>query len=79
MTAADYCAKMWTVATKHHQYRSKVDDYLFLVLPYYLIVGPNGMWEYGHATRQPVDVKYGTGYLLACMGKMQVPSWIQLV
>lgn len=76
MTAADYCAKMWTVATAHHHYHSKVDDYLFLVLPFYLIVGPGGMWEYGHATSVPGR---GTGYLLACVGKMEVPSWIQLV
>ena len=76
VTAADYCAKMWFVSTS---YLSALGarDYLLLTLPNYLIVGPDGLWEFGHAIEQ--DSVFSDGYLLAGIGKMSVPSWIQLV
>lgn len=52
-------------------------DYLLLMLPNYLIVRPDGLWEFGHAVEQSGE--FSKGYLLAAIGKIKVPSWIQLV
>lgn len=77
MTTEAYCAKMWLVPTSSVQ-RLRSSDYLLLGLPNYLIVTPDGSWEFGHAMQQ--DTVYGNdGYLLAAIGRMRVPSWIQLV
>lgn len=71
---------MWTVATSYHALHHpnlRSSDYLLLTLPNYLIVRPDGLWEFGHAVEQSGE--FSQGYLLAAIGKTKVPSWIQLV
>ena len=71
---------MWTVATSYlalpppHMWSR---NNLLLMLPNYLIVRPDGLWEFGHAVEQSGE--FSKGYLLAAIGKIKVPSWIQLV